>query len=109
MSKRDATAGLEGAPAGGGLFVVLHSDHVILQLGVLRYNLVHCLIPQRRDVRTSMQTPARPRALSAVIKDARGCEDESDRDLPSLQGVLSSTNGTEMYINVTEEKMCTCI
>jgi len=57
----------------------------------------------------SVQILARPNALSADIKDASGWEDESDRDLPHLPGVLRSANGTKMYINVTEEKMCTCI
>jgi len=56
-----------------------------------------------RNVWMSVQILARPNALSADIKDASGWEDESDRDLPHLPGVLRSANGTKMYINVTEQ------
>lgn len=37
----------------------------------------------------SVQILARPKALSGDIKDVRGRQDESDRDLPHLQRVLS--------------------
>lgn len=94
-----------GAPVGGCLFVLPHIDHIILQMQILRYNLVLSLIWQMRNVWISVQILARPNALSADIKDASGWEDESDRDLPHLQGVLRSANGTKMYI-MSQKRKC---
>lgn len=50
----------------------------------------------------SVQILARHNALSGDRKDASGCQDESDVDLPPSSGSSQPANGTEMYINVMD-------